>query len=91
MDSINETCPVCGFMLDFQPWDGASPSDEICPCCGMQFGYYDATPNGASGRLAIYREWRQRWIDDGMKWTGETPPPPNWNPREQLSNAVSLT
>ena len=36
-------CPACGFEgLDEEPWVGDSPSDDICPCCGMQFGYYDA-------------------------------------------------
>jgi hypothetical protein len=79
------TCPVCGYDLGFQPWNGESPSDEICPCCGMQFGYYDATPEGSEGRLRIYAEWRQRWIAEGMAWnsTGQAPPT-GWNPVEQL-------
>lgn len=77
-------CPVCGFDLGLRPWDGDSPSDEICPSCGMHFGYYDATPEGPEGRAAIYAEWRQCWIDEGMPWRGASQPPADWNPAEQL-------
>lgn len=78
-------CPVCGFDLGFRAWDGDSPSDEICPSCGMQFGYYDSTPDGAQGRAAIYAEWRRRWVEEGMPWNGASPPPTGWSPAEQLT------
>jgi hypothetical protein len=74
-------CPVCGYDLGFVPWD----SLEICPSCYIQFGYDDSTPGGAERRQQIYAEWRQRWINDGMPWSSVgQPPPPGWNPTEQL-------
>lgn len=79
-------CPVCGFDLGFAPWRAESPSDEICPSCGIQFGCDDAQPQE---RQSVYSTWRQRWIDEGMKWSSLRPPPQAWNPAEQLRNAVS--
>ncbi len=61
MDALNHStsCPVCGFDLGFVPAD----SFEICPSCGIQFGYNDATPGGAEDQRNIYSQWRRRWID----------------------------
>jgi len=28
--------------MSFTPWIDDSPADEICPCCGIQFGYDDS-------------------------------------------------
>jgi broad specificity phosphatase PhoE len=50
--------------LDFAPWIDKNPSDEICPFCGIQFGYNDARPDL---REEIYREWRDAWIDNGRQ------------------------
>lgn len=85
LSSNGPLCPVCGFELWFEAWKGELPSDEICPSCGIQFGYYDATPEGAEGRKAIYTEWRNRWIDEGFPWNGVSQEPPEgWDPIEQL-------
>ncbi|WP_208855154.1 hypothetical protein [Leptospira alexanderi] len=81
---VEYLCPVCGFELDFLPWEGLNPSFGICPCCGIQFGYTDATPEGeGKEQQARYRKW---WISQGMPWQdyGVTDPPPNWDPKEQL-------
>ncbi len=80
-------CPVCGHNLGFKQWEGDSASDEICPSCGIQFGYDDVT--SASGvestREEIYQMWRKKWISEGMKWFSKGRPPPiNWNTRQQL-------
>src|SRR2546421_398332 len=55
MDSVtsNNKCPACGYALGFAPWDGESPSDEICPCCGIQFGYDDAHHGEKGTRLVL--------------------------------------
>jgi len=55
-------CRVCGCELANPPWgdDGVSPSFEICPCCGAEFGYEDVTPAAA-------RAHRERWLADGAK------------------------
>lgn len=78
-------CPVCGFFLGYLPWDGDSSSHEICPSCGLQFGYDDAGPGGPEARLSTYAEWRQRWIANGMIWSSVGQRPPSgWNPTAQL-------
>ncbi len=57
-------CPACGSELDFAPWDGESASHEICPHCGIQFGYNDAR---ADLRAQIYRLWREAWVANGRQ------------------------
>jgi hypothetical protein len=86
MDSItNNFCPVCGYILSFAPWEDTSSSDEICPCCGIQFGYDDAAGGDINKRHLIYKEWRKCWIEEGMPWKGKgIPQSSNWNPFEQL-------
>jgi hypothetical protein len=75
-------CPVCGFGLDFAPWIGDSPADELCPSCGIQFGYDDSNQSTKAER---YRGWRTKWIDGGMNWfSAGTKKPESWNPVEQL-------
>lgn len=84
MDHL-EPCPVCGYGLGFSPWKGDSASDEICPCCYMQFGYDDAAGGDANSRRDIYQRWRKSWIEQGMKWNGKSIKcPDDWNPVEQL-------
>jgi hypothetical protein len=86
---VNEThCPVCGFDLGFMPWEGTSSSDEICPSCGIQFGYDDAAGGDIVKRREIYREWRARWIMRGKEWSSVIPPPPGWDPDEQLKTLI---
>jgi hypothetical protein len=73
MQKMNYTCPVCGYNeLELPPADFT-----ICPSCGMEFGYHDAT--------ASLEELRQRWIGRGAPWTSQTMPPPlAWNAWVQL-------
>lgn len=88
----NRLCSVCGF--DFfkdtglKPWDNGSPSDEICASCGFQFGFDDYDDESGYGiKDKKYKEWRKKWIRDGMKWsTQKEYKPKDWNPREQLKN-----
>jgi hypothetical protein len=61
---MTAVCPVCRCELDFEPWHGGSPSDEICPSCGIQFGYNDARANL---RQRIYALWREAWIANGQR------------------------
>ena len=84
MNKLIDQCPVCVYPLSFHPWEGDSPSDEICPCCGMQFGYYDSTPGGENDRKAIYNEWRQNWINEGVPWRGTQKAPDGWDAHKQL-------
>ncbi len=32
-------CPVCRYFLPFKPWIDRVPAHEMCPQCGIQFGY----------------------------------------------------
>lgn len=58
-------CLVCNYEGLFEPpYDESGiGSDEICPCCGFQFGY-DDYPNKEAG----ITQWRENWIKGGCKW-----------------------
>jgi len=78
-------CPACGYDgLDEQPWTNASASYEICPSCGIQFGYDDFAGGDPEARMDVYKEWRERWRGGGMHWWAPNPAPPNWDPVAQL-------
>ena len=76
-------CPVCGFRLDFKPWDGPLQSDEICSGCGIQFGNDDHR-TALKARIELYASWRQRWIENGRQWWSSKPKPDFWDPESQL-------
>lgn len=79
-------CPVCGFLgFPEPPWteDGRA-SLEICPSCGVQFGYTDVAGEDAVARSRAHDEWRAQWIADGCPWRGAHPPPAGWDPEAQL-------
>jgi hypothetical protein len=85
----SQLCPVSGFDFGEEfgepPWSGDSPSDEICLCCGIQFGYTDFAGGDKVARQELYKEWRERWIMGGMRWTGVgASPPERWDPVAQL-------
>jgi hypothetical protein len=68
-------CPICGYGLEYPPDDY-----EICPSCGVEFGYETA------GRS--FAELRNEWIATGAHWASPVDKPPKgWNPWQQLSNA----
>ena len=74
-------CLVCNFdSLYDKPYDDEIASDEICPCCGFQYGYDDSGKDDC-----IYEQWRKKWIEDGCKWFSKgRKAPKNWNPKEQV-------
>jgi transcription elongation factor Elf1 len=76
------SCPVCGFAGLSEPaYDSSGcASFEICPSCGTEFGYHDATKSHA--------ELRKLWLDAGAPWRSQTTPPPHdWDALEQLHAA----
>jgi hypothetical protein len=74
------TCPVCGYSElnepAYDPETGA-PSFDICPSCGCEFGYDDATPLVAS-------DYRKNWIHRGAHWFKPELKPNGWSLRAQL-------
>lgn len=76
------SCPVCGFDGLGAPHRDrlGCASFDICPCCGTEFGYDDASRSHADLR----RAWRQ----GGARWRSRSSPPPaGWNPAEQMKRA----
>lgn len=72
-------CKVCGFKQHDFPWgqDGETPSFDICACCGVEFGYEDAT-------LISVKKYRSNWIEGGSKWFSIKDRPLNWNKDNQF-------
>lgn len=72
-------CRVCGLYNDDFPWgeDGSSPSYNICPCCGVEFGYEDYT-------VESVKRYRMIWIRNGAIWFIPKEKPQGWNLDIQL-------
>jgi hypothetical protein len=67
------TCPICFYDNLPRP----PVAFTICPSCGTEFGYEDATRSHA--------DLRQQWVVRGLHWFSQgTPHPDNWNPWVQL-------
>jgi hypothetical protein len=78
-------CPACGYPgLTEPPRSDTGGSFEICPSCGIEFGYSDENGGDAECRPSFYRGWGLKWYTDGMKWSGAQPPPPDWDPEGQF-------
>lgn len=77
----DKKCRVCGYELAYFPWgeNNDTPSYEICPCCGAEFGCDDYTPEA----IKVYRE---KWIKSGAKWFNPNMMPTNWSLEKQLYN-----
>jgi CRISPR/Cas system-associated protein Cas10 (large subunit of type III CRISPR-Cas system) len=78
----NIFCRVCGreFTIDNAPWnDDEMPSHEICPCCGVQFGYEDDIYAGVN-------DYRNQWLNGGAKWFSPGLRPKDWILEAQLKN-----
>ncbi|MBN6075083.1 hypothetical protein HYE60_07480 [Aggregatibacter actinomycetemcomitans] len=72
-------CRICGLIQDEPTWEDDNPSYNLCPCCGVEFGYEDTT-------LASIRNYRNKWANSGYKWVELNIKPQNWNLDEQLKN-----
>ncbi len=70
-EEFEKLCPVCGFpffkQFGFKPWEDDSPSDEICPGCGVQFGYQD-NEGDRSKRDEIYTMLRRQFLKKGKTY-----------------------
>jgi len=70
-------CPVCGFdQMPFPPED-----NNICSCCGTEFGYHDLRFSHA--------DLRRQWLANGARWFSmRMPPPAGWNPTNQVNQLL---
>ena len=59
--------------------DGKTPTFDICPCCGVEWGNEDYTTESRT-------EYRNKWLADGAKWFEPQKKPVNWNLEEQLKD-----
>ncbi len=78
--NMNETeiCPVCGHAGLSDNYDDIY---DICLSCSFHFGVTDRDLG------YNYKEWRDKWIQDGMTWRGnKNLKPKNWDPKRQLLN-----
>lgn len=68
-EELSKLCPVCGFYFfkdfGYKPWDGEVPCYEICPSCGIQFGYDDAAGGSQENRIKCHNAWRKRFLQEG--------------------------
>lgn len=80
-DMVEHHCRVCGLYNQEAPWgeDNRTPSYDICPCCGMEFGFEDY-------RLDLIRQYRQQWLDQGAEWFEKNEKPSGWNLTEQMKD-----
>jgi len=75
-------CRVCGFENETLIWgeDENTPSFDLCPCCGAEFGFDD--PN-----IESVRKYRSFWIiEKELKWTFPEFKPKEWSFLKQLKN-----
>ena len=77
-------CPVCGYDgLEEPAYDVHGYSSfEICPCCGVEFGYDDATRS--------HEDLRAEWLANGARWWSKRDKPIGWSPQKQLRDAGFL-
>lgn len=82
-------CRVCGYVEPdnprWAPWgaDGQDPSWDICPCCGVEFGYEDTLESAAM-------RFRRLWIERGAPWRDPSLRPQGWSLEDQLSRAPAI-
>jgi hypothetical protein len=67
-------------VIPLAPWgdDGRTPLFEYCPCCGVEWGYPDATPTGA-------RRFREQWLQRGGEWDRPDQRPQDWDRAMQMA------
>ena len=60
-------CPICNYDLGFKAWDNGLGSQEICPSCGVQYGYSDSVGDSLEKRIKLYGLWYKAWINNNKK------------------------
>ena len=80
-DQIHAFCKVCGYDPGYPPWglDGDQPTNDICNCCGVEWGYEDTAPSSIIN-------FRERWIAEGAPWDDPEIPDDGLTTGERLAN-----
>jgi hypothetical protein len=72
------TCPVCGY----DRLTEAPAAFTICPSCGTEFEYDDASRS--------YADLRRVWLGAGARWWSTVDPAPaNWDPQIQVNRVLT--
>jgi hypothetical protein len=64
---MSDTCPACKSSLDFTPRPDGLASFEICPHCGIQFGYSDEAGGSLDKRSKLHRLWHDAWVANNKR------------------------
>ena len=74
-------CRICGYYLGFPIWgeNGCDPSRDICPCCGVEFGYEDCLKEAVLS-------YRKNWEIAGRIWFNHKKMPSDWSYEKQSLN-----
>jgi hypothetical protein len=91
------SCPICGYdRLDEPPYDeNGNSSFDICPCCGIEFGYEDSRlindtfidredPKGKY--IHNWNRLQTEWKKKCKLWHFPKYKLNNWDPIKQLKN-----
>lgn len=75
-------CRVCGHEPEEAPWgpDARFGSFDICPSCGVEWGYEDST-------FASTVQYRDRWVEQGGGWAERHTPPDGLTTAARLKRA----
>ena len=80
-----QNCRVCGYHNADYPWgeDGKSPTYQICPCCGVEFGVDDITPENI-------QKFRNDWQKSNYKWFDKQMKPSDWSLEKQMRDIPKI-
>ena len=80
-DKSAHYCRVCGHYNEDFSWgrEEATPSFNICDCCGTEFGYHDFTIKGIRRR-------REIWLKQASEWNNVSAKPKVWDLERQIKN-----
>lgn len=78
---MEHNCRICGLYIEDLPWgqDGATPTYEICLCCGAEFGNDDYTSESV-------KNYRAKWLAEGAPWFYKKSKPENWDVKKQMED-----
>ena len=65
-----------------------TPTFEICPCCGTEFGFSEYDFKTESKKS--WEKIRKEWIDNGAEWFMIKMKPHHWDLNKQLLNLKKL-